>query len=124
MNLKHVTPEILEKQLQAKLKQIHSIGPVLAASIVKIRRKCGNKSCHCASGEGHPAHILTFKVKGKTKSIYVPVSLVAEVKTEVENHKLLKSHIREITKLNLALIQRHVAASRDSCRRQSRKSQT
>jgi hypothetical protein len=113
----HVSPNVLETRRQAKLKQIHSIGPVVAASLVKIHRKCGNKACRCATGEGHPAHILTFKVKGKTKSVYVPVSLVPEVKTWVENHKVLKYLVREVTKLSLALIHRHVAASRGGRKR-------
>jgi len=124
MKRSHVSLNVLERRRQARLKQMHSIGPVLAGSLVKIQRKCGHKACRCATGEGHPAHILTFKVKGKTKSVYVPVNLVTEVKTWVQNHRVLKYLIREVTKLGLALIHRHVAANRGGRKRRSQSSQT
>lgn len=116
--------KVLEKRRAAKLKQLSEIGPFVAASLVKIKRKCGNKACRCAKGEEHPAHLLTRAVKGKTQSIYVPVALVDEVKTWVENHKRLKALIREISDLSLATIHNHIPESRAASKKKNPKSRT
>src|SRR5579859_1453317 len=67
--LKH--PTLIRRHLDARLKEFKAQGPFVAASLVAFRRKCGRPGCHCQSGEGHLAHHLTYKVKGKTRSVYV-----------------------------------------------------
>lgn len=116
--------KMTEKRRDAKLKQLGEIRPFVTASLVKIHRKCGNKTCRCASGEGHPAHLLTMKVRGKTKSVYVPIGLVDEVKIWVDNHKRLKKIIREVSNQSLALIHKHVPESRAARKKTGRKSKT
>ena len=116
--------KVLEKRRDAKLKKLSEIGPFVTASLVKINRKCGNKACRCAKGEGHPAHLLTRAVKGKTQSVYVPVALVDEVKTWVENYRRLKALIREISNLSLATIHKHVPESRAARKKKGQKSPT
>lgn len=116
--------KIIEKRRNALLKRLSEIGPFVTASLVKIHRKCGNKACRCAKGEGHSAHLLTMKVRGKTKSVYVPIGLVDEVKIWVHNHKRLKKLIREISNQSLALIHKHVPESRAARKKRSPKSPT
>jgi hypothetical protein len=124
--MKRLTPSqnVLKKRREAKMKKIDEIGPFVAASLVQIRRKCGNKNCRCAKGEGHPAHILTMTVKGKTKSVYVPVDLVDEVRGWVQNHKLLKKLSREVSNLSLSIIHNHVTKGRGAGKKKNQKSRT
>jgi hypothetical protein len=105
-------PTLIRRSLQARQKQLQAKSPVLAASLVTIRRACGNPNCRCARGEKHPGHYLTWKVKAKTHTAYVPVDLVAQAKQWTQEHRRLKRLVREITQLSLALIQTHVAAKR------------
>ena len=105
-------PTLIRRHLQARLKAFKLQRPFLAATLVTFRRKCGRAGCHCQSGEGHLAYHLTFKVKGKTRSVYVPQDLLPEVQQWVREHKRLKPLMRHISNLALAQIQSHVRANR------------
>jgi len=105
-------PTLIRRHLEARIKEFKLNGPFVAASLVAFRRKCGRPGCHCQSGEGHLAHHLTFKVKGKTRSVYVPQDLLPEVQQWVSEHKRLKPLLRHISNLALAQIQAHVTSKR------------
>ena len=113
MNLKIPKhPTLIRRFLQARQKQLQAQCPVLAASLVTIRRVCGNPHCRCAQGHKHPGHYLTWKVNAKTHTAYVPVDLVPQVKLWTQEHRRLKLLAAQITQLALALIRSHVAARR------------
>jgi hypothetical protein len=105
-------PTLIRRSLQARQKQLQAKCPVLAASLVTLRRTCGNPNCRCARGHKHPGHYLTWKVKTKTRTAYVPVELLPQVKLWIQEHRRLKQLVRELTQLSLALIQTHVTARR------------
>jgi hypothetical protein len=105
-------PTLIRRFLLARQKQLHAKSPVLAASLVTIRRTCGNPNCRCAQGHKHPGHYLTWKLKAKTHTVYVPVDLLPQVKQWTQEHRRLKQLVGELTQLSLALIQTHVTAQR------------
>jgi len=105
-----------EQRREAKLKQLAQCKPLVAASLCKVNRRCGNPNCKCARGEFHTAHVLTYKVKRKTRTVHVPKDMVEEVRQWVEEHKRVKRLIREISNNSLAIIHRHVPASRAAAR--------
>lgn len=105
-------PTVIRRSLQARQKQLQARCPVLAASLVTLRRACGNPRCRCARGHKHPGHYLTWKIKGKTRTVYVPVELLPQVKQWTQEHRRLKQLVRELTQLSLALIRSHVPARR------------
>ena len=105
-------PTLIRRYLDARVKEFKLDGPFVAASLVAFRRKCGRSGCHCQSGGGHLAHHLTYKVKGKTHSVYVPQDLLPEVQQWVREHKRLKPLMRQISQLALARIQTHVTDQR------------
>lgn len=106
------SPTLIQRFLLARLKLTQAGGPVLAASLVTIHRRCGRPGCHCAQGQGHPAWYLTCKVQGKTKTVYVPQDLLADVRLWIQEHKRLKTLLQEISHLTLARIQTHVRTQR------------
>jgi hypothetical protein len=105
-------PTLIRQSLQARQKDLQAQCPVLAASLVTLGRACGNPRCRCARGQKHVGHYLTWKVKAKTHTVYVPVDLLPEVKQWTQEHRRLKQLIRDITQLTLALIRTHVRARR------------
>jgi len=105
-------PTLIRRHLLARVKELKPHGPFVAASLVAFRKKCGRPGCHCQSGDGHLAHHLTFKVKGKTRSVYVPKDLLPEVQQWVLEHKRLKPLLRHISNLALAQIQAHSTSQR------------
>ncbi len=110
-------PTLIRRSLQARQKELQAQCPVLAASLVTLRRACGNPRCRCARGQKHLGHYLTWKVNAKTHTAYVPVDLLPQVKQWTQEHRRLKQLVRQITQLALALIQTHVRAQRRKCGR-------
>jgi hypothetical protein len=105
-------PTLIRRCLQARQKELQAKSPVLAASLVTIRRACGNPRCRCARGQKHLGHYLTWKVKAKTHTAYVPVDLLPQVKLWTQEHRRLKQLVHQTTQLSLALIRTHVTAKR------------
>jgi len=71
-------PTLIRRLCHARVKELKATRPVLAASLVIIRKHCGRPGCHCQRGEKHPGHYITYKEKGKTRTVYVPLDLVEE----------------------------------------------
>lgn len=105
-------PTLIRRHLAARIKEFKLHGPLLAATLVSFRRKCGRAGCHCQSGEGHLGHHLTYKIKGQTRSVYVPKDLLPEVQQWVREHQRIKPLLQHISHLALAQIQAHVRAKR------------
>jgi hypothetical protein len=100
-------PTNIRRMLESRVQQVAARKPVLAASLVAVERRCGKAGCHCASGEKHRGHQLTYKSRGKTCTVYVPVDFTEEVRSWIEEHRRLKSLLQEISQLSLALVRSH-----------------
>jgi hypothetical protein len=90
----------------AALAQIGQSGPFLEGHLSSFKRH----------GCAQPGWHLTFKVKGVTRTVYVPMDLVAQVKLWTRNHQRLKKLIRQVTRHSLAIIKSHVANRRAASR--------
>ena len=96
-------PQNRHHKLQAGyLKQIAQIGPFVEGSLCEFKR-AGRKS-----SSWH----LTYKLEGKTHTVYVPVDMVEEVQQWTKEYRRLKELMRKETKQSLAIIHGHVASRR------------
>ena len=86
--------EKLRKRQGALLRQLAGTGPFVEGSLVRLP----HPACD------HVAHRLTFKVRGQTQAVYIPVDLVEEVEQWHRNYKRLKKLVRQITKTSLAIL--------------------
>ena len=86
--------------------QLGGLGVFIEGTLSEVRRP----------GRKPPAWQLTFKQAGKTRTVYVPVDLAPEVKQWATEYKRLKVLIRKVTRQNLAIIRKHVAARRAESR--------
>jgi hypothetical protein len=86
----------------AALARLGQTEPFLEGSLCPVQRR----------GCAQPAWHLTFKERGQTRTVYVPMELVPEVKQWTRNYQKLKTLIRKVTRHSLALIRGHVAARR------------
>jgi hypothetical protein len=88
-------------------KRAAEIEEFLRGSVVLMKRRCIFAGCRkCASGERHPTWVLTVNRKGKTQTVYVGESRLAEAKRLVENYRRLKGLLEEVAQINLALFRR------------------
>jgi hypothetical protein len=106
-------PTLIRRLLDSRLKYLVPTGPLLAASLALVHKRCGQPSCRChRDGPLHTAHHLTLKDGGKTRTVYVPQDLLAEVQQWVAEYQRLKAQMAEISQLTLALVHRHVRERR------------
>jgi len=96
-----------ETRRAARLKALGEVQPFVAGSLCRVNRRCGNPNCKCGRGEPHQAWVLSFKVKGKTRTVHVPKELVTEVQGWVKEHRRIKALLHAISKDSLAIIHRH-----------------
>jgi hypothetical protein len=101
-----------ETRRTARLRALAEVRPFVAGSLCRVNRRCGNARCKCAQGEPHQAWVLSFKVKGKTRTVHVPKALVPEVHGWIQEYRRIKKLIREVSKDSLAIIHRHVPVRR------------
>lgn len=106
-------PTLIRRQLDSRLRRLHSTRPILAASLVQFHKACGVPSCHCMrGGSKHASQHVTFKERGRSRSVYVPLDLLPEVRAWIAEHRRLKQLLQEINHLSLALIRTHVRQRR------------
>jgi len=73
------------------LVRLAQVAPFLPASLNVTRTRCGNPRCRCArEGPIHETALLTWKERGKTRTLHVPVELRDEVAQWIEEWKNLK----------------------------------
>lgn len=84
------------------LRQMAHVGPFLEGALCQFQRP----------GCAKPGWHLTFKQKGRTRTVYVPMDLVTDVKSWTRNYKHLKRLLRQVTRHSLGLIHGHVASQR------------
>ena len=103
---------VLERRRNTKLKQLKELGPVLQGSIATIKSTCGKANCKCARGEKHTSIVLSKKVNGKTKSLYIPNDMVSEAKKWVQENKKLRRLQKEISDYNEQILRLYVKTKR------------
>ena len=106
MKPKPATSNRHSKARALALRQIAQVGPFLEGALCQFQRP----------GCVKPGWHLTFKQKGRTRTVYVPMDLVSEVKSWTRTYKHLKKLIRQVTRHSLGLIHGHVANRRAASR--------
>jgi hypothetical protein len=100
-------PTEIRRMLDARRARLAPGLPILAATLSQVRKRCGQPACRCHHGEPHLAWHLTYKVQGKTRTIYVPLDLLEDVRAWIAEHKRLKILLDEIHQLTVALVRTH-----------------
>ena len=110
--MKDDSVEVLKTMRDAKLRALAKTGPLICGSIAKVKVRCGNPSCRCATGERHKSAILCKKVNGKSTSVHIPREMVEEVAEWSAEYKRLKRLVKEISELSERIIRLHVKTAR------------
>ena len=87
----------LKRRRDALLRELAAVGDFRPGSLVRIKRKCGKPTCHCApSGDpGLPGWALVRQVGGRTVNRGVPRGALVETRAQVAEHK----RFRDLTRL-------------------------
>ncbi|NQT18917.1 MAG: hypothetical protein HQ592_04370 [Planctomycetes bacterium] len=103
---------IIKRMIESRVKKLQAGEPVLIASLVQIARCCGKSNCRCTRGEKHVGDYLTFKVAGKTKTVYVPQAMVSEVRSWIAEHRRMRKLSEEISQLAIAQVRSYTTHKR------------
>src|SRR4030067_202705 len=80
------------------LERLRKIKPFVQASLTVTKKRCGNPQCRCAQGGPlHEVALLTWKEEKRTRTVYVPIELRQEVEKWVQEGKLLKRLVTEVS---------------------------
>lgn len=113
-------PTVVRRSRDARLRALGDVGPFVNARLKLVDVKCGEPTCHCATGKGHPSHYLLFAKGGKTASRYVQKHRLEEVNGWVREHKRVKRLVKEISDLTLELLAAEAHVLRRQRRRRAR----
>ena len=92
-------PQMTSEQGKQVLERIRKVKPFIQASFTITKKRCGNPYCRCAKeGPIHEAALLTWKEGKQTQTLYVPVEFREEVARWVQEGKILKRLIAEMSK--------------------------
>jgi len=81
------------------LERLRKIKPFVQASLNVTKKRCGNPRCRCAQeGPIHEVSLLTWKEENRTRTLYVPIELRQEVDRWVQEGKLLKRLVAEVSR--------------------------
>lgn len=100
-------PTQIRSLLDARRARLAAARPALAGTLSQVRKRCGRPSCRCYHGEPHSAWHLTYKVQGRTRTVYVPKDLLDDVRSWLDEHDRIKTLLDEIHHLSVALIRTH-----------------
>ncbi len=107
----------------SKLKELAQSKPFVAASLCKVKRRCGHPNCKCAKGQPHEAYLLCFKAEGnKSRSVHVPKDLVPEVQEWVDEYKRIKKLTKEVSYNSIQIVRHHVRTERAAAKTRRRSS--
>lgn len=89
----------------AFLKEVAGLWPVAKGSLAKIAKPCIRPSClACRRGDKHQAFLFTYRRAGKRRCLYVPRTLVPELRRAIANGRRLE---RRMAALGEALVLAH-----------------
>ncbi len=94
----------LRQRKFALIREFHLPEELLPGSLSVSQTRCGKPTCHCASGEGHPAWSLTFMAAGKKRVERIPKDWVDEVRRRVEAGRAFQDALREVLAANAELL--------------------
>jgi hypothetical protein len=111
--MRHPNALYFQRRAEADARRLAAVGAFVAASLVGVRHQCGQPRCRCAAGVGHASWRLTYKGPGqKTRTVYVPVGLLAEVRQWVRNYRRCKRLAAAISQAQIARVRLYVAERR------------
>ena len=108
----------LRRRRDSLLGEFAAVGDLRPGSLVKMRRKCGKPTCHCArpGDPGHPGWALMRRVGGKTVTRGVPRAALEETRAQIAEHKRFKMLSRRLVEASEELCRARLKAGRDAGR--------
>ena len=98
----------LRQRRKALLRKLPNLQQILQGSLIERYKPCGKPGCKCAQGPGHgPKYYLSISRTGQgPKMDYVPQEYHDQVQEYLDNCRLVREIIGEISQINQELLRR------------------
>ena len=90
-----------ERALRSRLTQLVHQAPLLRGTLSNRQLTCGKPGCRCAQGHKHPALCLSSSREGRTRQVFIPAALEAEVHQWVDNYHRARDLLEQLSELAL-----------------------
>ena len=94
----------LEKQRDALIVQLRSLGNLMRGTLVNTKVRCGRKGCVCETGEKHEKVHLSLNIHGRTRGCYVGRGREEAVANLIREYQRAWHIIEQLTEVNLELL--------------------
>ncbi len=96
------------RQQRGTLRRRHALSEaveeMLPGSLSLSHFRCGKPTCHCATGEGHPAWSLTYMLAGRKQVLHIPRAWVDDIRRRVETGRAFQDAVRDVLAANAELL--------------------
>lgn len=93
---------------------------MLRGTLSTFRRRCGKPTCRCAGGEPHESPALVFTEDGRTKTVTLRESEVAEVTAALEAYRVAQAELDRSANAGIAAFRKRRTRAQGGPRRRSR----
>ena len=104
--------KLSSKRIKAELKSIEELrrrcltvilrtAPLIVGSVYRIKRRCGNPSCHCVAGAGHDQTILTFSIDAKRGCQAIRKNDILRIKSAARVYKACRTAFKQLRTLQI-----------------------
>lgn len=83
---------------------------LLHGSLTTFRRRCGKAGCRCASGDPHESPAFTYTDGGRTKTVTLRATEVAEVAAAVARYEAARAELEAAAQEGVASLRARRAA--------------
>lgn len=92
-----------ERRAASRLRQLLMEPGVLHGNLVETRKRCGKRSCRCATDEAarHHAMILCLTLDGKRTSVLIPGDWEARVREWVARYGEMRELLEQLSRASL-----------------------
>jgi len=101
----------LKEEFDKTKSDLCSISYLKKGSLSKCYQTCGTSSCRCHRDKKYrhgPYWWWSTKEGGKTKTILVPPEMLSEVRSYIDNYKLLKSKAKKLEEISEKIIKTRI----------------
>lgn len=87
---------------------------VLRGTLTTFRRRCGKRSCRCATGAPHESPALTFTEAGRSKTVTLSAAEVDEVAAALARYEQARARLDAQAEAGLARLRGRRRVARDA----------
>ena len=85
---------------------------MVRGTLFRLRRRCGKPNCHCATEPGHESPALAYPEGGRTKTVTLSASDVAEVRAALERYNTARAELDASADTGVAVLRARLAQRR------------